>query len=159
MIPVWLLLWFFLKFWAHKILPKFWRNFWRNFLQYFGKISSPLPLPQKKKKKKEKIFYTALCKIYILAKILIIPLEILSSANSNYFNGGMFICASNMIRPMWYESHIMLSQKFVKISHVPGDIFSEIVVFFFPNFFGHFGVIFWRNLRCRNTTYDTRIVP
>jgi len=28
----------------------------------------------------------------------------------------------NMIRPMWYESHIMFSQKF-KILHVPGEYF------------------------------------
>jgi len=70
------------NFGVHEILPKFWWNFRRHFQLYFKKISFPLPPP--KKKKTWEIWYTALCKFYILVEILIIPLKLLSSADLNY---------------------------------------------------------------------------
>jgi len=65
-----------LKFWAQEILPKFWQNFQRNSREIFFLPPSP---PQKM----WEILYSALCTFYIYAEILIIPLEILCSADLN----------------------------------------------------------------------------
>jgi len=86
-------------------------KFWQNFGKIFGEdFVSPSP-----KKETWEMPYTALCKFYIFAEISIIPLEILSSADLNYFNGGMFNC----VQVIWLglcdtnESHVMFSQNFV----------------------------------------------
>jgi len=69
-----------------KILAKFSAIIRENFV-------SILPPP---KKKKWNILYTALCIFYIFDEISIIPLEILSSAHLNYFNGGMLNCVCKL---------------------------------------------------------------
>jgi len=108
-----------LRFCGNFELIKFCHNFGETFGKTFGYISGKfrLPLPPPKKKHLWEILYSALCTFYIFVQISIIPLEILYSADLNYYVQLYFqLCASNMIRPMWYKSHIMFSQNFVKIS-------------------------------------------
>jgi len=73
-------------------LPKLLGKLWAIFSETLG--------PPKKKPRE--IIYTALCKIYIFAEILILPSEILSSADMNYFNVGIlnFVQLPNVIRPI-----------------------------------------------------------
>jgi len=80
-------LWFCWNFELMKFCQHF-ANFRRNLLQNFGTISSPSPLPKKPREK----CYLLHCANFHVCQISIIPLEMLSSADLNYFIDGMFNC-------------------------------------------------------------------
>jgi len=81
-----------LKFWAHEILPKCWRKFRRNG-ENLGIILEKYRHPLPHKKRNVRIFiYCAVQILHSCRNLDKIPLEILISADLNYFNGGMFNC-------------------------------------------------------------------
>jgi len=110
-------------------LIQFCQNYGETFSETFGNISGKSCPPSPPKKTWE-FSYTALCKIYIFATNLIITLEILSSADLNYFIGGMRNCVQVIwlgLPSMWYKSHVY-------------NVFPKILSKFHPEC-----VKFWRN--------------
>jgi len=134
-------LWFFWNF----ELMKFCQNFGETFGEAFGKFWESFVAPSSPPKKHVRNSIYCTVQNLLFAEIVIIPLDILSSADLSYFNLGMF----NFVQVMWNFRKIS-GEILKKLSQ---ESFVNKIQTFVPKVSGNFCVKFWRKFPCCNTSY------